>query len=125
MPTILVVEDEDQVRVLAEGYLNENGYETVSAASLEEGLALLRDERQPIDLLFTDVRLKGNEHGGIELGGEAVKVRRNLRVLYTTGAGITDGMIKMFVDGYGFIPKPYTTDDLINGVKNLLASASN
>jgi DNA-binding NtrC family response regulator len=124
MGVILVVEDDEQVRVLAETYLNENGYETVSASSLEEALALLNDKRQCIDLLFTDIKLRENDQAGLHLGREAVQIRPNLRVLYTTGGGVTDGTIKLFVEGYGFVAKPYTTEDLLEAVENVLASSN-
>jgi CheY-like chemotaxis protein len=58
MAIVLVVEDEDQVRVLAESYLEEQGHEVLSADTPAGALALLR--RSPaIDLLFTDLDLKG------------------------------------------------------------------
>jgi two-component system, cell cycle sensor histidine kinase and response regulator CckA len=119
MAVILVVEDEEQVRVLAETYLQENGYETRSAATLEEALALLADGRENIDLLFTDLKLKDNDLGGVELGRQARKLRPNLAVIYTTGGAVTDGTIKLFVPGHGFLPKPYTTDDLLSAVESL------
>jgi hypothetical protein len=42
-------------------------------------------------------------------------------VLYTTGQGVTDGMRAMFADPFGFLPKPYTPDDLTTALGNLLA----
>ena len=106
MPTVLVVEDEEQVLVLAESILQDNGFETLSAHASEGALALLADQSQPIDLLFTDIGLYENRHGGIQLAQEAVKHRPNLKVLYTSGQGVTDGMKALFVENSAFIPKP-------------------
>jgi CheY-like chemotaxis protein len=88
MAVVLVVEDEDQVRVPAESYLEEQGHQVLSAGTRAGALALL--QRSPaVDLLFTDLDLKGDIHAGIELAKAAVKLRPQLRVLYTTGRAIT------------------------------------
>jgi DNA-binding NtrC family response regulator len=111
MAVVLVVEDEEQVRVLAESYLQEHGHQTVSAATAEEALAAL-GVADHIDVLFTDLGLKDNLQAGLGLAKEAVKRRPGLKVLYTTGQGITDGMKAMMVEGSALLPKPYTVDQL-------------
>jgi DNA-binding NtrC family response regulator len=122
MGVVLVVEDDEQVRVLAESIIEETGHETLTAANVEEALALI-DGDQPIDLLFADVELWGNGHGGIELAQQAVEKRPNLKVLYTTGAGVTDGMRALFVEESLFLPKPYKPDALIQIVNEQLGKA--
>jgi DNA-binding NtrC family response regulator len=111
MAIILIVEDEDQVRVLAESYLQEQGHQTVSAATMEEALAVF-DVVERIDVLFTDVVLKGDVHGGLQLAKKAVDRQPALRVLYTTGQAITDGMKAMMVQGSAVLEKPYTVEQL-------------
>jgi CheY-like chemotaxis protein len=103
MAVVLVVEDEDQVRVLAESYLQEHGHQTRSASTVPEALALL-DKDGLIDVLFTDIGLKGDIHAGLELAKEAREQRPDLKVLYTTGQGVTDGMRALFVEGSLFWP---------------------
>jgi DNA-binding NtrC family response regulator len=66
-----------------------------------EALALL-DKDGPIDVLFTDIGLKGDIHAGLELAKEAREQRPNIKVLYTTGQGVTDGMRALFADGLAF-----------------------
>lgn len=112
MAVVLVVEDEDQVRVLAKSCLQEHGHKTLSASTIPEALALL-DSKEPIDVLFTDIGLKGEIHAGLELAKEAVKHRPDLKVLYTTGQGVTDGMRALFVVGFAFLAKPYSVDQLL------------
>jgi PleD family two-component response regulator len=56
MAVVLVVEDDEQVRVLAEAILVERGHQTLSATTTAEALALIGGD-QPIDLLFTDIGL--------------------------------------------------------------------
>ncbi len=111
MGTVLIVEDEDQVRVLAESYLREQGHQTVSAATPQEALAVF-EVVDRVDVMFTDVILKGDLHAGIELAKEAVQRRPELRVLFTTGSAITDGMKAMMVDKSAVLEKPYTVDQL-------------
>ena len=111
MAVVLIVEDEEQVRVLAESYLQEQGHQTVSAATADEALAAL-EASEHVDLLFTDIGLHGDIQAGIELAKRAVERRRGLKVLYTTGQGVTDGMLALFVEGSAVLPKPYTVDQL-------------
>ena len=118
MALILVVEDEEQVRVLTESILQERAHETLSAGTVEQALAILEGERKP-DLLFTDLGLHGDIEAGLHLAQEAVKRIPNLPVLYTTGQGITDGMKALFVDPHGYISKPYTAEQLAIAVDNL------
>ena len=111
MGTVLIVEDEDQVRVLAESYLREQGHQTVSAATREEALAVF-DVVDRVDVMFTDVILKGDIHAGLDLAKEAVQRRPELKVLFTTGSAVTDGMKAMMVDKSSVLEKPYTVDQL-------------
>lgn len=115
---VLVVEDDAQVRVLAEALLQDERHETLSAASTEQALALF-DTREAIDLLFTDLGLGDDLQAGLTLAAEARNRRSDLLVLYTTGQGVTDGMKALFVEPYGFLAKPYTPDQLHVAVQNL------
>jgi CheY-like chemotaxis protein len=90
MAVILVVEDEEQIRVLVESILVDDGHQTLSAAAPAQALAVIQADH-PIDLLFTDIRLgpdvgAGLAHAGLELAQQAVELRPELRVLYTITA---------------------------------------
>ncbi|MGB6502272.1 MAG: response regulator [Xanthobacteraceae bacterium] len=111
MAVVLIVEDEEQVRVLAESYLQEQGHQTLSAATADEALAALAVTAY-VDLLFTDIGLHGDLAAGLELAKLAVDRCPGLKVLYTTGQGVTDGMTAMFVKASAVLPKPYTVDQL-------------
>jgi CheY-like chemotaxis protein len=117
---VLVVEDEEQVRVLAEGILEEAGYRIVSAATIPEALALLRGDTA-VEAIFTDLQLAENGPGGIELGAEARTIRPKVKVLYTSGQGITDGTKALMVEGSTFLPKPYTPEQLTAAIAGLFA----
>ena len=112
MVTVLLVEGDDQVRVLAESYLEEQGHKVLSAGTPAGALALL-DKTAEVDLLFTDVDLKDEVAVGIELAQEAAKRKPNLKVLYTTDRSLTDGMKARFVKSSAFLAKPYTVEQLL------------
>jgi CheY-like chemotaxis protein len=80
--TILVVDDDADVRDYASNVLEECGYEVVSAADGESALILLRGS-QRIDLLFTDVVMPGLN--GFEVARRAVQQVPALKVLFTSG----------------------------------------
>jgi CheY-like chemotaxis protein len=83
--TILVVEDDRDVRELAITVLEDAGYRVLEAGSGEEAHRLLLAHPDlRIDLLFTDIVMPG-PMDGIDLAKEARALRPDLRVLYTTG----------------------------------------
>jgi DNA-binding NtrC family response regulator len=112
MANILVAEDDEQVRVLTESFLREQGHTTLSAATLEEAIAVLEDTQNKIEVLFTDVSLQGDLQAGLVLAQKATEINPDIDVLYTAAQGATDGMKAMFVDESAFLPKPYTVDQL-------------
>jgi DNA-binding NtrC family response regulator len=97
MARVLIVEDEEQVRVLAESYLREQGHQTVTAAT-------------PVEAL--DVGLRDDPHAGLNLASEARRRHPNLKVLYVTGQSVTDGMRAMMVERSALLEKPYTVEQL-------------
>jgi len=111
---VLVAEDEPTVRALAESIIEELGYTTFSAANAREALAVL-EGGAAITLLFTDINMPDGPNGldGLELARRAVELRPGLRVIYTTGGGLTDGMTALFVEGGVFLPKPYNGQRLV------------
>jgi DNA-binding NtrC family response regulator len=125
MAVILLVEDEDQVRVLSESFLQTAGHCTLSAGSIEQALALLSSP-ETIDLLFIDLNLMGESEAGLSPAVQAVEIRPELKVLYTSGQAMTDGMTALFVKNSAFLPKPYTVEQLgaMLGVKFGFRSSS-
>jgi DNA-binding NtrC family response regulator len=118
MTTVLVVEDEEALRVLAESCVQELGYQTLSAGTPTEALAVLAEHSA--DILFTDISLGNDFEAGLKLGKAAVEIKPDLAVLYTTGRGITDGMSALFVEKSGYLAKPYTVDQFGTALQNLI-----
>ena len=123
MGVVLMVEDDEQVRVLAESVLEEAGHTVIAATGADGATALLRDNK-PVDVLFIDLTLGGDPEAGLRVAREAKSARPQLSVLYTTGASVNEGMKALFVEPFLFLPKPYTFEQLTKSVAFLLLSAS-
>jgi CheY-like chemotaxis protein len=91
--------------------LEEQGHQVLSAGTPQGALAVLHNGAE-VDVLFTDLDLNDDIHAGVSLADEAVKVLPKLKVLYTTGRAVTDGMKARFVAGSAVLEKPYTVDQL-------------
>jgi len=79
---LIVVEDDDGVRVLVEELLLDRGYDVISAQTGDEGLDRIRHEPR-LSLVITDIRMPGID--GWELARRAMEMRTDLKVLYFTG----------------------------------------
>ena len=121
MAVILIVEDDVFIREIAEMMIQDWGHHVLSASDVDEALLHLRSP-QHIDALFTDIYLKTAVLGGCELAHQAIKLRPQLRVLYTTGNFVTDKMKALFVEGTHCLRKPYTEHQLQDSVEHLLAA---
>jgi signal transduction histidine kinase len=116
--TILVVEDHDGLREYSTSVLRELGYRVLEAPEGGPALELLRTRRD-VQLLFTDVVLPGLN--GRQLADEALRIRPDLKVLFTTGytrnAIVHDGRLDQGVD---LISKPFTFAALAAKVRQVL-----
>ena len=116
-PTLLVVEDDDIVRMLIVDVLEELEYQALEANSGETALAILRDSDQSIDLMTTDVGLPDMD--GRELAVQARALRPDLPILFASGyAESIDVPAGMHVIG-----KPFSIDQLRDKVKSILPTA--
>jgi len=121
MAVILIVEDDVLIRELTEIMVHDWGHQTLSAGDVDEALVLLRSPVH-IDILFTDIYLKTAVLGGIDLAHQAIELRPELHVLYTTGNAVTDKMKTQFVVGTHCLRKPYTPTHLQHSFEGLMAA---
>jgi CheY-like chemotaxis protein len=119
--TILVVEDDNDLRVYAADALRELGYRVLEAPGGRPALELMAHHPE-IQLLFTDVVL-GGELSGRGLAEQAAERRKGLKVLFTTGytsnAIVHQGRLDA---GVQLLAKPFTYADLASKVRRLLDS---
>jgi PAS domain S-box-containing protein len=119
--TVLVVEDDDEVREVAIAMLTELGYRVVKAKDAAAALVVI-DSGIPIDLVFTDVMMPGPLRSP-ELARKARERLPNVAVLFTSGytqnAIVHGGRLD---PGVELLPKPYTRDALARKVRHVLAN---
>ncbi len=112
---VLVVEDEDRVRMISVETLRELGYTVRHASSGPEALKLL-DAQPGVTLIFTDIVMPGMT--GRQLADAAAHVQPDARVLFTTGytrnAVVHGGVLDA---GVAFLPKPFTVEQLATKVR--------
>jgi|AGTN01.1.fsa_nt_gi PAS domain S-box/PAS domain S-box len=121
--TILVVEDNPDVRRVVVRQLKSLGYGVMEAAEALAAADILRGGA-PIDLLFTDVVMP---HGmsGFDLGREAERLRPGLKVLFTSGFPSTSlASAPEIGEGIQLLSKPYRKQDLARAVRGMLEGRS-
>jgi two-component system cell cycle sensor histidine kinase/response regulator CckA len=117
-PTILVVDDEEQIRQLARRFLEEEGYHVIEAGSGLDAIALL-EGGMALALLIADLNMP--ELGGDEMVRRIRATRRDLRVLYVTGH--IDQLMNerpVLWEGEAFLEKPFNAAGLLEAVALLL-----
>ena len=117
--TILVVEDDAEVRKLAAEMLSRQGYTVLEAASGAEAFRIWRQQAPSIDLLLTDVVMPSM--AGPELAAKLTAERTGLKVLYMSGYP-EEVMAKhgLTASESSFIHKPFTCDALVHSVRLVL-----
>ncbi|HJL01684.1 MAG TPA: sigma-54 dependent transcriptional regulator [Polyangiaceae bacterium LLY-WYZ-15_(1-7)] len=110
MSRVLVVDDEENIRLVLRTLLKKHGYEVVVASSAEEALETLEDA--PPDFVITDVRMAGMS--GIELVG-ALKERGSEAVTIVMSAyGSVDLALEAMKGGaYDYVSKPFKQDEVL------------
>lgn len=117
--TVLVVEDNDQVRQLAATILEKQGYTVHAADNGQKGLQLLEEIEGDLDLLLTDVVMP--DMNGKELFRRAFSRLPALKVLYMSG--YTENIIShhgVLDQDTAFILKPFTVEGLLQKVREVL-----
>jgi CheY-like chemotaxis protein len=117
--TILLVEDDDEVRKLASMYLRTKGYSVLEAANSPIALRIAKEYGSPIHMLITDMLMPGGMNG--------VELIKSIKRLHPAiGTLIITGYIGEFTENTKLIPeqsvlhKPFNGDDLINKVVKIL-----
>ncbi|WP_129793174.1 PAS domain S-box protein [Sphingosinicella sp. CPCC 101087] len=118
--TVLVCEDDDDVRAYTVELLGELGYRVLEAHDGDSAMRMIEDTDLRIDMLFTDVVLPGGTSGAI-LAEQARQARPGLRILFTTGyardAIVHDGRLDPGID---LVAKPFTHAELAMRVREVL-----
>lgn len=119
MAVILVVEDDVLICQNAAWMIGDMGHDTMVAGDIPSALLHLFAANH-IDALFVDIRLAALAFGGYSVANQAVDLRPDLKVLYTSGSALTNAMTDMFVGGGQFLQKPYSPLQLEASIDGLL-----
>jgi two-component system response regulator AtoC len=110
MRRVLVVDDEENLRHMLQILLRREGYDAVGASSVEA--ALIEIERQPFDIIITDLRMPG--HSGLELVDEVRHRKLDTTVVVMTAYGSKEIAIEAMKRGaYDYLSKPFEADEVV------------
>jgi two-component system cell cycle sensor histidine kinase/response regulator CckA len=119
--TVLLVEDEAAVREATKRMLRKFGFVVIEAKNGQDALMLWEKEGKTVDVVLTDVVMPAM--GGAELAKALRGRRQDLRVVFMSG--YTQGTLElssMDEAATRFLPKPFTADQLVNTLRELLGN---
>jgi CheY-like chemotaxis protein len=117
--TILLVEDEDQVRLIAKALLKNIGFTVLEAVNGKEALELYQKNATDITLVFTDMGMPIMD--GYELFYELKKLNPELPIIVSSGYGDAEVSSRIDINSIaGLISKPYGPDQLREVLKSVL-----
>ncbi len=117
--TILVVEDEDEIRRITVDLMEKYGYRVLEAANGHEAIDVLRGANESIDLVFTDIAMPG-EMNGVQMAARAEVLQPNIKLFFTTGYA-KDAVPDMHLaERYAMINKPYDPVSLMRKLREVL-----
>jgi CheY-like chemotaxis protein len=117
--TILVVEDEPNLREITRIFLEDYGYRVLEAVDVEDALQLVKTFADPIHLTLTDVIMPGMS--GRQLAEQILSARPGMKIVYMTG--YTDDMVvqhKVLEPGVMLLQKPFDKIQLARKIRLVL-----
>ncbi|GMM93011.1 response regulator [Qipengyuania sp. MTN3-11] len=116
--SLLLVEDEDMVRAVAERALTRAGYSVTTASDGEEGLAIIANGKGEFDLVVSDVVMPVKD--GPAMARDIRKVKPNLPILFMSGYAEEHLRSEIDIDNMHFIPKPFSVQQINAKVAEVL-----
>ncbi|HKP11799.1 MAG TPA: response regulator [Blastocatellia bacterium] len=122
MTTVLIADDDSSGRGMYRRVLEYEGCNVLDVSSGEQALAIL--EKQPVDLLLTDVVMPGMD--GLELLERARNLYPDLRAIIMTGFKTDEAIIRAFRNkACDFLNKPFHVDELVEAVQSAMSRDPN
>jgi PAS domain S-box-containing protein len=117
--TILIVDDDDEIRDLARELLEDSGYQVLSAASGEQALEIFKEHTREIDLVVMDLNMPGM--GGRKCTTEMLSIDPSVKVLVASGySAVGHGREALEFGAKDFISKPYQMRDILAKIREVL-----
>lgn len=121
--TILVIDDEEDIRKLISGILEDEGYSVLNAASSDQAFHVL--ENQTPDLVIQDIWLQGSDKDGIDILKAGQELYPDLPFLMISGHGTIETAVSAIKSGaYDFIEKPFKSDRLLLMINRAIENAA-
>ena len=120
--TILIVEDYKELRNLIGEILKEAGYQVSEAANGEEGLSRLREEREDINVVITDLAMPGMD--GQAFAEQIQQARPDIKIIFMSAD--PDRLLERvgaWGNSIGLLRKPFTDEQLIGCIRDGLKPA--
>ena len=119
--TILIVDDEPEVRSVLEEYFGKHGYAAIGAESAD--VAKAAAARQPIDLALVDIHMPGED--GLSLARHLRERYAKIGIVMLTSAGtVVDRIVGLEMGADDYVPKPFDPRELLARVKSVLRRTS-
>lgn len=120
---ILIVDDENDIRSLIQGILEDEGYTTRAAAHSTQAYDRIKAKRPALVVL--DIWLQGSEHDGLTILKNIKEEHPNIPVIMISGHGTIETAVSAIKEGaYDFIEKPFKSDRLLVMIKRALETAA-
>lgn len=114
--TVLIIDDDEIIRMTTEEILHELGYKTLTAESGDSGLALFNKKYSEIDLILLDLTMPGRSV--VDIFADILNTDPDVRVLISSGNSYDPKVQQLLSLGAkGFLQKPYTIADMENRIK--------
>ena len=120
---ILIIDDEDDIRSMIQGILEDEGYTVNTAATSDRALSMIHE--QSFDLVIQDIWLQGSDKDGIEILKAIKSTQPHVPFLMISGHGTIETAVSAIKYGaYDFIEKPFKSDRLLLMISRALENAT-
>ena len=121
--SILIVDDEEDIRNLVKGILEDEGYKIYTAANSSEAYQVLAE--QGPHLVVLDIWLQGSQHDGLQILEQSTEKYPHIPIIMISGHGTIETAVAAIKQGaYDFIEKPFKSDRLLLMVRRALETAA-
>ncbi len=115
---ILVIEDEEQIRILIKDMLESAGYRVITAANADEGVEIYRSQRELIELILLDYYLP--DGSGLDVFRRIKSIDKNSHILLTSGFDIDEDIQTALDEGaIGFLSKPFNREQIVGFIQQV------
>jgi DNA-binding NtrC family response regulator len=115
---ILVIEDEEQIRILVKDMLEEAGYKVILSSNAEEGIQIYQSQMQFIELVVLDYFLPDSV--GLDVVKKIKQFDPHCKILITSGFELDQEIQKVIESGaIGFLSKPFNREQILQYIQNI------